>query len=59
MLKVERPRPVTLSLDDELDKLLTARALNEGTSRSELVRRLLRLGLSVEKNREKVQRAQR
>lgn len=59
MLKLERPRPVTLSLDEELDKLLTKRALQEGTSRSDLARRLLRLGLSVEKGQGKIQRDQR
>jgi len=49
MLKLERIRPVSLSLDEELDKLLTRRALKENTSRSDLARRLLRQALATEK----------
>jgi predicted transcriptional regulator len=48
MLKTERPRPVTLSLPPDLDKLLVDLALAERESRSAIACRLLRRGLQVE-----------
>jgi metal-responsive CopG/Arc/MetJ family transcriptional regulator len=48
-LSVERVRPVSVSMDEELDKVLTRRAIRENTPRSALVCRLLRLALAAEK----------
>jgi metal-responsive CopG/Arc/MetJ family transcriptional regulator len=53
MFKTDRMRLVTISLDEELDRVLVELAVREGSTRSELVRRLLRVGLAREKGSEK------
>jgi metal-responsive CopG/Arc/MetJ family transcriptional regulator len=49
MLRTDRMRLVTVSLDEELDRVLVELAVREAVTRSELVRRLLRAGLAREK----------
>jgi len=48
MLKTERPRPVTLSLPPDVDKLLFELAVAEQRPRSAVAVRLIRRGLQAE-----------
>ena len=48
MLKTERPRPVTLSLPPDVDKLLVELAMTEQQPRSAIAVRLIRRGLQAE-----------
>jgi metal-responsive CopG/Arc/MetJ family transcriptional regulator len=53
MFKTDRMRLVTVSLDEELDRALVELAIRQGATRSEVVRRLLRVVLASEKESEK------